>query len=414
MRNSLFVKIYLTVLASLAVVAIASAIFVRMGQEREHAGWSGRRDAFIAAMLPAGSDPALLQATVQRLSAAVDADISVYGPQGRLLAAAGRPIPEREIGFHRRMHSGGRHLLVNRLPDGRVVAARPRMPFSPGRRNPLAYLVLIAGVIGLAAFPVVRHLTRRLEALRQGVDRWGEGALDTRVAVNGKDEVAAVAASFNRAAEQIERLLAAHRSLLANASHELRSPLARLRMAIDLHADGQSGPVRDEIVRDLAELDALVEEILLASRLDHIEKLERVELVDLLALTAEEGARSGVDVSGEPGVVSGDPTLLTRLVRNLMQNAHRHGGPPVTAHVGTEGGSVVLKVRDHGPGLPEGTGERVFEPFFRPQGRSETAGGWGLGLSLVRQIALHHGATVQHETPSGGGACFVVTFPATS
>ncbi|TIY07710.1 MAG: two-component sensor histidine kinase, partial [Mesorhizobium sp.] len=102
MRNSLFVKIYFTVLASLAVVAIASAVFVRMGQEREHVGWSGRRDAFIAAMLPEGADPALLQATVQRLSAAVDADISVYGPQGLLLASAGRPIPEHEIGFHRR------------------------------------------------------------------------------------------------------------------------------------------------------------------------------------------------------------------------------------------------------------------------------------------------------------------------
>ncbi|WP_258580831.1 sensor histidine kinase [Mesorhizobium sp. AR02] len=80
--------------------------------------------------------------------------------------------------------------------------------------------------------------------------------------------------------------------------------------------------------------------------------------------------------------------------------------------MGIEGGSVVLKVCDHGPGLPEGTGERVFEPFFRPQGRSETAGGWGLGLSLVRKIALRHGATVHHESPSDGGACFVVTFPA--
>jgi two-component system OmpR family sensor kinase len=414
MRSSLFVKIYLTVLVSLAVVAIASATFVHMGQEREHAGWSGRRDAFIEAMLSADSDPALLQATAKRLSAAFDADISVYGPQGRLLAAAGRPIPPQEIGSRRRMYPGGQHLLISRQPDGRVIAARLRMPFGPAGRSPLAFLALIAAAIGLAAFPVVRHLTRRLEALRQGVDRWGAGALDTRVAVRGSDEVAAVAASFNRAAEQIERLLAAHRSLLANASHELRSPLARLRMAIDLDANGQSGPMRDEIVRDLAELDALVEEILLASRLDHIEKLERVEQVDLLALTAEEGARSGVDVSGEPGVVSGDPTLLTRLVRNLMQNAQRHGSPPVSAHVGTEGGSVVLKVRDHGPGLPEGTGERVFEPFFRPQGRSETAGGWGLGLSLVRQIALHHGATVRHESPSGGGACFIVTFPAIS
>ncbi|TIQ71508.1 MAG: HAMP domain-containing protein, partial [Mesorhizobium sp.] len=79
------------------------------------------------------------------------------------------------------------------------------MPFGPAGRSPLAFLALIAAVIGLAAFPVVRHLTRRLEALRQGVDRWGAGALDTRVAVRGSDEVAAVAASFNRAAEQIER-----------------------------------------------------------------------------------------------------------------------------------------------------------------------------------------------------------------
>jgi signal transduction histidine kinase len=414
MRSSLFVKIYLTVLASLAVVAIASAVFVRIGQEREHAGWSGRRDAFIEAMLPADSDPALLQATVERLSAAFDADISVYGPWGRLLAAAGRPIPPEDIGSRRGIRPGGHHLLISRQPDGRVIAARMRMPFGPGRRSPLAYLALIAAVIGLAAYPVVRHLTRRLEALRRGVDRWGEGALDTRVAVSGSDEVAAVATSFNRAAEQIERLLAAHRSLLANASHELRSPLARLRMAIDLGRDGQEGPAREEIVRNLAELDALVEEILLASRLDHVEKLEQMEPVDLLALAAEEGARSGVDVSGEPGVVSGDPKLLTRLVRNLMQNALRHGDRPVVAHVGIEGNSVVLKVRDHGPGLPEGTGERVFEPFFRPHGRSETAGGWGLGLSLVRQIALHHGATVHHESPPGGGACFVVTFPAAS
>ncbi|PBB28999.1 HAMP domain-containing sensor histidine kinase [Mesorhizobium sp. WSM3882] len=317
MRNSLFVKIYLTVLISLAAVTIASAIFVEVGQELESAA---------------------------------------FGPAG--------------------------------------------------------FFALIAAVIGLVAFPVVRHLTRRLEALRKGADRWGAGALDTRVAVRGSDEVAAVAASFNRAAEQIERLLAAHSSLLANASHELRSPLARLRVAIDLIANEQSGPMRDEIVRNLAELDALVEEILLASRLDHIEKLEQVEPVDLLALTAEKGARFGVDVSGEPGVVVGDPKLLMRLVRNLMQNAQRHGRPPVSARVGIEGGSVVLKVCDHGPGLPEGTGERVFEPFFRPQGSSETAGGWGLGLSLVRKIALRHGATVHHESPSGAGACFVVTFPA--
>lgn len=414
MRGSLFVKIYLTLLASLAVVAIASAVFVRVVQDRDAAGWTTRRDAFIAAMLPVGGDPASLQATVEHLSKAFDADITVYAPDGRVIAVAGRLVPAHEpFGRRRLMADDDRpRPFVVRLDGGSLVAARLRLPFGPGGgRFPLAYLALIAAVIGVAAYPVVRHLTRRLEAVRQGMERWGGGALDTRVPVKGGDEVAAVAASFNHAAEQVERLLESHRALLANASHELRSPLARLRMAVDLEKSLKKGAAREEIIRNLAELDALVEEILLASRLDHIDRLERTEPVDLLALTAEEGARCGVAVGGEPAMVEGDAKLLTRLVRNLMQNALRHGAPPVEAHVGREDGAVVLRVRDHGPGIPAATGDRVFEPFYRPEGRSETAGGWGLGLSLVRQIAGHHGAGVRHEAPAGGGACFVVTFP---
>lgn len=418
MRGSLFVKIYLTLLASLAVVAIASAVFVRVVQDRDAAGWTSRRDAFIAAMLPVGGDPASLQATVEHLSKAFDADITVYAPDGGIIAVAGRPVPARVAFGPRRLKMDDPddddrpRPFVVRLDDGRLVAARLRLPFGPGGgRFPLAWLALIAAVIGVAAYPVVRHLTRRLEAVRQGMERWGGGALATRVPVKGGDEVAAVAASFNHAAEQVERLLESHRALLANASHELRSPLARLRMAVDLEKSLKKGPTREEIIRNLAELDALVEEILLASRLDHIDRLERTEAIDLLALTAEEGARCGVSVGGEPAMVEGDAKLLTRLVRNLMQNALRHGAPPVEAHVGRENGAVVLRVRDHGPGIPAATGDRVFEPFYRPEGRSETAGGWGLGLSLVRQIAGHHGAGVRHEAPAGGGACFVVTFP---
>ena len=284
---------------------------------------------------------------------------------------------------------------MTRLPDGRYVAARLDMPFGPGRGNWLRYLALVAAVAGLAAYPVVRHLTRRLEGLRRGVEAWGAGALDRRVAVEGKDEVAAVAATFNQAADRIERLVEAHRSLLANASHELRSPLARLRIAIDLYELSASEERKREIVRNLGELDGLVEEILLASRLDHNDRLDPVEAVDLLALTAEEGARNGVAVNGQPATVLGDPRLLTRLVRNLMQNALRHGAPPVTAELKSANGTVELRIRDHGPGIPAGESERVFEPFYRPSGRGETAGGWGLGLSLVRQIARHHKASVR-------------------
>ena len=412
MRSSLFLKIYLTLLASLAVVAIVSALFVRLGDDERDRGWRGRRDAFIVAMLPPEATPGDQQIVIDRLADALRADIALYDSSGRLVAAAGRPLPPDIIDRwnHGGPH-GGPHLFVTRLPDGRFVAARTDFPLGPGGRGTLAWLVFIAAAIGFAAYPVVRHLTRRLEKLRHGVERWGSGALSTRVGLTGTDEVAAVAATFDKAADRIERMIEAHRALLANASHELRSPLARLRMAIDLFEHAPDDKTKHEIVQNLGELDTLVEEILLASRLDHAEGLERVEPVDLLALAAEEGARNGIRVGGTAVIVDGDPKLLTRLMRNLMQNALRHGAPPVVTEVLSDGNTASFAIRDHGAGLPDGEGERVFEPFYRPSARGESAGGWGLGLSLVRQIATHHGATVRYEEPEGGGARFVVTFP---
>lgn len=413
-RRTLFLKIYLTLIASLALVAISSALFVHFNSGEAETTWRERRERVVTALLPADADPATLQATVGRLAGALEADLSVYGADRRLIASAGAPFPNDVMTRPGRRDGADGRIFIVRLSDGRIVAARMDRPFGPGGggRNPLAWLAMIAAVIGLAAYPVVRHLTRRLERLRRGVDAWGGGALATRVADEGSDEVAAVARSFNKAADHIERLLTAHRSLLANASHELRSPLARLRMAIDLFEQSGSASSRDEILRNLGEIDTLVEEILLASRLDHVEKLDVVERVDLLAVAAEEGARAGVEVLGAPAIVSGDPRLIARLVRNLVQNAQRHGAPPISVEVSEDDAAVRLAVRDHGQGVPEEERDRVFEPFYRPSGRSETAGGWGLGLSLVRQIARHHDASLRYETPADGGARFVVEFPA--
>ncbi|MDK1492012.1 HAMP domain-containing sensor histidine kinase [Sinorhizobium sp. 7-81] len=411
MRSRLFLKIYLTLLASLAAVAVASAAFVWLGQGEEELSWQSQRARFVTALIPPDMDRRSVEATLERFSRAFDADIAVYDPGGKLIASAGRPLPHDIIERPWHHGRGNFHIMVTELPDGRAVAARMERPFRPAGRNPLAYLALIAGVIGLAAYPVVRHLTRRLERLRGGVDAWGRGDFVARVPEDGSDEVAAVAKSFNKAADHVERLIKSHRALLANASHELRSPLARLRMAIDLYEQAPDESRKAEIVRNLAELDTLVEEILMASRLDHVEKLDAPESVDLLALVSEEGARNGVEVSGSPATVKGDARLIGRLVRNLMQNALRHGGPPVTATVARAGGMVELRVRDHGPGIPDSESARVFEPFYRPSGRSEATGGWGLGLALVRQIAERHGGAVRYEPPSGGGACFVVTLP---
>ncbi len=418
-RGRLYVKIYLTVILSLAAIAVASGIYWSTAIDREEIGWAQRRDRFIAEMLPTGEDPVLTQATVERFAKAFDADIALYASDRRLLAAAGEDLPpppggqgfrdnEDDGWFADRQH---RRPFVIDLADGRVLVARLDVPWDGPKRGALGYLMLIAGVIALVAYPFVRQLTRRLESLRAGVEAFGKGDLVSRVPVEGRDEVAAVAKSFNAAADRIERLVGAHRALLANASHELRSPVTRLRMAMDLYETPQDGPAREEMLRNLGEIDELVDEILLASRLDHVKGLERPERLDLFALATEECARHGVEATGAPADVLGDARLLTRLVRNLVVNALRHGRPPVDVEVREDRGRVLLSVRDHGDGLPKGEETRVFEPFYRPAGRSEAAGGWGLGLALVRQIAEHHGGSVRVEPAQGGGARFVVDLP---
>ncbi len=316
-------------------------------------------------------------------------------------------------------------------PDPRLPGeARPGQP-RPALRWPLlpthglpggiglaALLLVLFAAVALGAWPVARRLTRRLQALKQGVEAFGAGALHQRVAEDGNDEVAAVAVSFNRAAARIEALLRAHRSLLANASHELRSPLARLRMALamlDDAAPSRRDALRREIEADIAELDALVEEVLLASRLDAAGAPIAHEPLELLALAAEEAARFDLQAGGDTVELRGDERLLRRALRNLLENARRYGGGEVQLTVRRSGSGAAaraeLTVCDRGPGVPEAYRERIFEPFFRLPGHAEREGGIGLGLALVRQIAERHGGTVACAPRAGGGSCFSLSLP---
>jgi signal transduction histidine kinase len=294
------------------------------------------------------------------------------------------------------------------------------LPFGlPGALGPLVLVALLFVAVAAGAYPVVRRLTRRLEALKQGVQAFGAGHLSQRVDDAGKDEVAAVAATFNLAAERIEALVRSHQNLLANASHELRSPLARLKMAVAMYAElpeAQRAGLKREIDTNVAELDALVEEVLLASRLDAGAALDLKDPVDLLGIAAEEAARvdAEVEAQGEPRhlVRPGNERLLRRALRNLLENARRYGGGDIRAQVvAAADGAVQLRVCDRGAGVPADLRERIFEPYFRLPGHAEREGGVGLGLSLVRQIAAAHGGSVHCEPRDGGGSCFVIRLP---
>jgi signal transduction histidine kinase len=273
---------------------------------------------------------------------------------------------------------------------------------------------MIAFGVGLGAYPVVRRITRRLERLQQGVEALGSGQLSARVAIHGKDELAQLATSFNASAERIEKLVNAQKTLLANASHELRSPLTRIRMALEV-AHPIDLNTNKEIQKNIRELDQLIDEILLASRLDAtiFEPLQ-LEAIDLTGLVAEECARVNIELEAPAIQMHGDAKLLRRLVRNLLENAQRYGGDApisVTLNRGDDK-TINLEVCDRGPGVPEAGREKIFEPFYRLPGARERDGGVGLGLSLVKQIALRHGSTVECVAREGGGTCFRVLFAA--
>jgi len=407
----LYQKIYLTIIASLLLVVLVAGGVWRWGggppgpQVFEMAG-----ELASMALPPADAPQAEQQRAVERLAQRFRTDLALFTDSGIPIAAAGRPLPppppRGEGGWA--MGMGGPAWSF-RLPDDRWIVVR-----APGRhRHPAIGLVLFLGgialVVALAAYPVVRGLTRRLERLQTGVDTLGSGNLAARVKVEGKDEVARLAESFNRAAARIEELMGAHRMLLANASHELRTPLSRIRLGIDLLQQTHDPKYQAALESDVAELDLMIDEILLTSRLGAVQEPQLEESIDLLALAAEEGSRyDDCAVEGEALTVRGERRLLARLIRNLLDNASHHGLPPLRVAVRRDGDRAILEVMDNGVGIPETERERVFSPFHRLGGDSR---GMGLGLALVRQIARLHGGDAIVAPRPGHPGCFQVSLP---
>ena len=400
----LYLRIWLAVVAALAVMALLVGWIWKEQVEHDRAQRPGR-------------------------------EIIVRNGDGDVIGqAAGRGV---------RVPGQGLEFQVDIVDGGTLSIQLPRPPRPPGRNEPfwlqapfgfVGLLMLTAVAVALGAYPIVRKLTRRLEAVQRGVEQWGRGDLSVRLPEGGSDEVASLAQRFNVAAERVQTLVRSHKSLLANASHELRSPLARIRMGLELlPSAGLAHPTeagaRAELARNIAELDQLIDEILLASRLDLADapmgQLEEVDLVGLAAEACVQGdAQLSVQEGSAPLVVWGSSRLLMRLLRNLLENARRYGRDaqglalPVdvvlrrVAPAGADGGpSVELRVRDHGPGVPAHLRERIFEPFYRLPGASEREGGVGLGLALVRTIAHRHGGEVHCEAAERGGAQFVLVLP---
>ena len=411
MFNKLYVRIWLAVVMAVAVLTLLVA-------------WAWRLAA----------EPPLREVFVRNAQGQIIGSghpRRTHAPEGRRSARESNPEDgdDREDATRwpepRGRYGTGPEFLV-RMQDGQTVLLHlPRAPTPSWSRPPFGFfwmLGLVGLAVALATYPIIRKLTRRLETLQNGVEQWGAGDLALRIPEAGQDEVAFLAKRFNVAAERVETLVKSHesllasqKSLLANASHELRSPLTRIRMGLELMGSSPSPAFRQEIERNLTELDQLIEEILLASRLDtRTNDTRELESVDLIGLAAEECARVDAALELAPGTsaleLPGEAKLLRRALRNLLENARRYGHSAVELQLQRSATHAIVQVCDHGPGVPVAQRERIFEPFYRLPGASERSGGVGLGLALVRSIAQRHGGQVRCGARPDGhkGACFTL------
>jgi two-component system, OmpR family, sensor kinase len=438
----LYARIYLHLLGVLVAVGIATSVVFALGARGPLPREPAQRLVRHATSLVSEDlgRPEALERRLWQLHRDLDVDLRVRDRAGGELSRAGAPVPALTQEEADRVRGGG---VVVR-PRPRWVAAVPlRDPASgaivgileaSGRLGrpeshllrPLAVVVLLLGLVALAAVPLARRISRPIEQLTDAARRLGAGDLSARVPVGRRrrrwprhhpDEIQALTGTFNDMAHRVERLVSGQKELLANLSHELRSPLARIRMALELlprSAESESR-LRD-LEADLGELERLIDSILTASRLEVTGLPPHPRPIDvgsLLSEVAERARRDPLTASMTVEVAApsdlaivADDSLLRRALWNLVENAAKYGAPPITLGAERSGDRVVLSVSDMGPGIAKAERERALEPFYRvdkvrtPAEPGATAGGFGLGLALARRIAEVHRGSIAIEPRS--------------
>ena len=364
--------------------------------------------------------------------------LQFVSPSGRVTAPAdeGATIPasSRAKQIARRgsghdlssTHARGIHVRVLSIglgPSGAVQVVRPLTEEDHVLRN-LLIVLLIVGAAGIAvaamlgalvartALAPIARFTRRTEKLT------GDPDLSQRLEVEGRDELARLARSFNATLDALESSVAAQRHLVADASHELRTPIASLRANIQTLEDAdrlspdERASLRADIVEELDELTALVGDVVeLARDVRSTPVLDDVRLDEIAAAQVERARRRSsdlhFDVQLEPTLVGGQPDRINRAVSNLLDNARKWSPPDATVDVDLRDGT--LRVRDRGPGFDAADLPHVFDRFYRA-GNARRMPGSGLGLAIVRQAAESHGGFVRAENAPDGGALLTVSF----
>jgi signal transduction histidine kinase len=424
-RRSLALRLSLIGLTQMVAVFVGFALLSTIFEPPKRKMFE-RNAGYVAARLGdvAGDRPAL-DRELSRARSALGCSLTVYDERGQVIATTG-PVDATTSASSIRMPLA--------LPEGKTG----QLLYVPRAHPPrLSHLLLITGlvllVVGVSSLLVTRSLTGPLATLSSAARAFGSGQLEVRARLARRDELGEVASAFDEMADRIVAVLRAQKELLANVSHELRTPLSRIRVALDLAAEGDSATAREslgEIAEDLGELERLVADVLMSAQLDlshgGAEQLPlRKNPADLRALLDKAAGRLRasypeyhVDVQCErvvPETIDADAALLRRAVDNLLENAAKYSEPTkgsIVVAASTTDDEVVVEVRDHGIGISTEDQAHLFTPFFRTdRSRTRSTGGLGLGLALAKRIAEAHGGTLDLESTLGTGTTVRMRIP---
>jgi signal transduction histidine kinase len=361
----------------------------------------------------------------ERLAERVPVEIYIRGP-GINWASDGQPIDLRRLQPHRKFFRRGIHYTLGELDGREYLVSRDRgyaIAFSVRHIREEARWRGIIGIgvlllLLVALYYATRQLISPIGIIRNGVNRFGSGDLTHRIEIDRKDELGDLATSINAMADDIQQMLDAKRQLLLAISHELRSPLTRAKVSIDLLEDAD---IRQEINRDLDEMEKLIEELLETERLSsrhhalHREALSLRDLVrDLIATRfAEEQVQ--LQLPEDPCTAPVDASRLRLMLKNLLRNALQHtpkDAQPPKLSLHPEEGRIGIQIQDFGIGVEQRHLPHLTEPFYRVDpARQRETGGYGLGLYLCRMIAEAHGGTLTIDSTPGEGTLVKVDIP---
>ena len=306
---------------------------------------------------------------------------------------------------------GHPYLMLQQGPHRFLVS--PQFPMdNQGRWVPLLILLtVISGILGFTWF-ALRHIFKPLQQLDAGVRQVAQGNLDVQLEATNGDELGHLSESFNQMTRRVRQNLHSKEQLLYNVSHELRSPLARMKLSLEFLPESKPKSSLGEEVR---QMEAMIQELLESARLDSAHGVLNVVPVDLALLLKNLCDREQCSFDGPtPLWVQGDSLRLERLFNNLIQNGIKYApaDEPVGLKLSTIGGDAQVEVYDKGAGIPSEEIPYLFEPFYRvDKSRSSKTGGYGLGLSLCKQIAEAHQGQIEVQSQLGQGTRFLVKLP---